>query len=332
MEGLRVKHRKEQRDLQSKITQKKKSATKKTRKGVNDECVELERRLGERQREEIAALNVEPLSGTSDESNGDQTKARPSQFEETSNEANGSLPEDSPPQPEGASAQVRGYDVRNALEGHSMADGLDQSKQSKKPNRQKARLAKRAAGQEALAAKAAEEAADLPDLREAERAAMLKEFENHGLKEKEIRPDGHCLYSAVADQLKQIGVGLKPQLVSKRIDNETNGDFEELADYRIVRCTAAGFMSQNPDDFLPFLEEPLDEYTHKIRDTAEWGGQLELLALAKAYGVEIHVIQGVSRLEKIVPDTRTEGKTIWLAYYRHNYGLGEHYNSLRKAP
>jgi OTU domain-containing protein 6 len=25
-----------------------------------------------------------------------------------------------------------------------------------------------------------------------------------------------------------------------------------------------------------------------------------------------------------------EKKKLWLAYYKHNFGLGEHYNSLRK--
>ncbi|KAI9881483.1 MAG: hypothetical protein M1830_000046 [Pleopsidium flavum] len=332
MEELQAKHRKEQRDLQSKVTQKKKSATKKTRKGVNDECAELESNLRKSQQGEIAALSVGPLSGTLDDSDNDQHKVRPSLLKETSQARNGFKTEESCPPPQGTLVNHEANNTRSALGELSIADEADQSKQPKKQNRQKARLAKRAAEQEALAAKATEEAADLPDLREAERSTMLKEFESHGLKEKEIRPDGHCLYSAVADQLKLIGVDLRPQLVPKISDIETNGNPGEGDDYRIVRCTVAEFISQHPDDFSPFLEEPLDEYTHKIRNTAEWGGQIELLALAKAYGVEIYVIQGASRLEKIVPSTDTEGKTICLAYYRYNFGLGEHYNSLRKAP
>ena len=50
------------------------------------------------------------------------------------------------------------------------------------------------------------------------------------------------------------------------------------------------------------------------------------MALARAYGVGIRVVQ----------DGRTAeigeggGKLVWLAYYRHGYGLGEHYNSLRR--
>jgi len=84
-----------------------------------------------------------------------------------------------------------------------------------------------------------------------------------------------------------------------------------------------------------FLEEGVDGYVGRIRDTAEWGGELELSALANAYGVEIRVVQGGSRVEVVKPgegrEKEGEGKTLWLAYYRHGYGLGEHYNSLRKV-
>ena len=54
MEELQKKHRQEQKDLQPRITQKKKSAIKKSRRGVNDECAELEQQLKERQQDEVA--------------------------------------------------------------------------------------------------------------------------------------------------------------------------------------------------------------------------------------------------------------------------------------
>jgi OTU domain-containing protein 6 len=77
----------------------------------------------------------------------------------------------------------------------------------------------------------------------------------------------------------------------------------------------------------------LDYYIYKIKNTGEWGGQLELMALAKKYNVAISVLQGDGRVEEINPD-KTDAdneKQLWLAYYRHGFGLGEHYNSLRKA-
>ena len=59
-----------------------------------------------------------------------------------------------------------------------------------------------------------------------------------------------------------------------------------------------------------------------------------LSALANAYRVEIKVVQD-GRTEVVRPLGEEEGeeelKTLWLAYYRYGYGLGEHYNSLRKA-
>lgn len=60
MDELLGKHRKEQKDLQARITQKKKSATKKTRKGINDDCDRLQQELNEKHQAEIAQLNGDP--------------------------------------------------------------------------------------------------------------------------------------------------------------------------------------------------------------------------------------------------------------------------------
>ena len=142
-----------------------------------------------------------------------------------------------------------------------------------------------------------------------------------GLQEKEIRADGHCLYSAVADQLEQLGIplgsapGAKPDVP-----------------YKAVRSVAAEYIEKHGDDYAPFLEEPLDAYVHKVRDTGEWGGQLELMALAKVYDTDINVLQDFSRVERIESGSNDTSKTMWLGYYKHGFGLGEHYNSLRKVP
>jgi OTU domain-containing protein 6 len=189
----------------------------------------------------------------------------------------------------------------------------------KKPNRQKARLARRAAEQEALVKQAAEEAKDIPDLKQQERGRMLEAMKGRGLQEKEIRADGHCLYSAIADQLEQLRIPL----------GAAPGSEPDVAGYKVVRSSAADYIEKHQDDFLPFLEEPLPDYIHKVRDTGEWGGQLELLALAKWYGIDINVLQDFGRVEKI--EGGSSEKAIWLGYYKHGFGLGEHYNSLRRA-
>ena len=307
MEDLQRKHRQEQKDLLSRITQKKKSATKKTRKGVSDECAELERQLKERHDAEIAALDSHgsPNEGEMEVSDGGDklsvTLERPI------------------------------TDSQDSMNASSVSPIPASNDHPKKPNRQKARLARRAAEKEAAAEEADKEAADLPDLREKERKAMQEAYMSRGLKEHEIRSDGHCLYAAVADQLKDSKIGLKPKIRVDITDDEAQLKRADT-DYKVTRQVAAAYISQNAKDFLPFLEEPLDQYVTTIRDTGEWGGHLEILALAKAYEVNINILQGNGKVEKIECGTDTENMALWLAYYHHSFGLGEHYNSLRKAP
>ncbi|KAI7159307.1 hypothetical protein KC343_g15710, partial [Hortaea werneckii] len=270
MEELQTRHKKEQRDLQSRVTQKKKQASKKTRKGVNDECDRLEVELKERQAAELAALNGE------------------TQEEDVPSEQLQDLTVDGDKDAEPKASQTNG--APQSQQSNLSPSNVDspQPTQPKKPNRQKARLARRAAEQEEQAQQAAEEAKNLPDMKQQERERMLEYMKERGLYEKEIRADGHCLYSAVADQLEQLQVPL----------GSAPGDQPELP-YKTVRAVAADYIEKHQDDFVPFLEEPLPGYLHKIRDTGEWGGQMELMALAKTYGVDIHVLQDFGRVEKI---------------------------------
>ena len=300
LDEMQSRHRKEQKDLQSRITQKKKGATKKTRKGVNSECEELERQLRETQEQEIAALN----EGTVPDVEDVPELEEPSAEEPQTNRVNG---------------------VTESLENTNISEApLAEDGHPKKRNRQKERLARRAAEQEAAVEAAKIEAANQPDPKAIEHAKLQKEFKTHGLQEKLIRPDGHCLFSAVADQLQQVGIPLGA---------ESDAELKEGERYKAVRKAAARYMEGHPDDFVAWLDEPLDTYVEKIRDTAEWGGHLELLALAKTYNVEICVLQdgGAQTIEPGI-EAKGEPEKIWLAYYRHGFGLGEHYNSLRRIP
>ena len=298
-EEIQTRHRKEQKDLQSRITQKKKGATKKTRKAVNSECEELERLLKEKQGQEIAPLNRDAVPDIDDVP----------ELEEPSigkTETNG----------------VSG--ITETLEKTTISElAPSEDGQPKKRNRQKERLARRAAEQEAVVEAAKIEAANQPDPKAIEHAKLQAEFKSHNLVEKLIRPDGHCLFSAVADQLQQVGIPLGA---------DSDAELKEGERYRVVRKAAARYMEGHPDDFVAWLDEPLSTHVDKIRDTAEWGGHLELLALAKTYNVEICVLQdgGAQTIEPGSDGKKPE--KIWLAYYRHSFGLGQHYNSLRKAP
>ncbi len=189
LEELLVRHGKEQKDLQSRITQKKKSATKKTRKGVNSECEELERQVKERQEQERAALESESLPEN-----------------ETGPKAEEISPEES------TEASTNGVNsVAEALSRTTISTPeppTSEKGQPRKRNRAKERLARRAAEQEAAVEEAKKEAANQPDRKAIEKEKMQEEFMTRGLMEKLIRPDGHCLFSAIADQLTQAGIPL----------------------------------------------------------------------------------------------------------------------------
>ncbi|KAL8648651.1 MAG: hypothetical protein Q9210_004864 [Variospora velana] len=301
MEELEKKHRQERKDLLARVTQKKKSATKKTRKGINDECAEHERQLKEKQTLELSGISG--VAGLQDEE----------------------IMYDDEPQQEIIHGNRLKQDMQNLTVSH--AESKDEP--IKKPNRQKARLARRAAEQESMATEAAKEAEALPDLRKQESDAMRSQYSTRGLKEHEIRSDGHCLYAAVADQLSILRLPLIPR--------KSPGDMPPTAEssvvpYKSTRVVAASYIRYHSGDFEPFLEEPLEDYLLKVQYTGEWGGHMELLALARAHNVDINVLQSNGQVEKIKSGTDDATKpTLWLAYYHHSFGLGEHYNSLRPA-
>ncbi|KAI9167709.1 OTU domain-containing protein 2 [Paramyrothecium foliicola] len=298
LEQMQARHRRELKDLQGKITNKKKNASKKTRKGVNDECADMERSLREKQAAEVAALT--PAAEDNEASDDPQDEVA------ITTNSNGS-----------ENKTAADDSLRQGVEGLQVSEPASSVPPAKKKNRQKERMARRAAEQEAASLRAEEEASTMTDHRARESEYMAKMFKTHELVEKDIAPDGHCLFSAVADQLGQYSIPL--------------GAEPGEPGYRTVRRAAAAYMLENGDDFAPFLEEDLDVYAARMRDTAEWGGQLELMALARRYGVELRVIQD-GRTERIGEEEgKASGKTLWLAYYRHGYGLGEHYNSLRKT-
>ncbi|KAI1756394.1 OTU domain-containing protein 6B [Xylaria castorea] len=342
LEAVQARHRKEQRDLQSRITSKKKNATKKTRKGVNEECAWLEQDLRDRQEQELATLTGDRDPHKRGEEEGEKPdsvgqKTAVQSIGSTAVDTNGIIDRlkdatISSSIPTEASLQTPSSEPAAQIQAQAQAQGHG----GKKRNRQKERMARRTAEREVDAEAAEKEALGMTDHRGLERSSLERAFSAHGLVEHEIRPDGHCLFSAVADQLVQRKIPISLSSSSKgTIDGEAGEG--HAPPYRVVRRVATDYMESHSDDFVPFLEEPLESYVPKIRDTAEWGGQLELLALASAYGVEIKVVQN-GRTETIQPSgehgeggaEKAGDRTVWLAYYRHGYGLGEHYNSLRK--
>ncbi|KAL7984185.1 hypothetical protein Chor_002755 [Crotalus horridus] len=133
---------------------------------------------------------------------------------------------------------------------------------------------------------------------------------------KQIPSDGHCLYRAIEDQLKEL---------------------QNLWTVSTLRSQTADYMRSHMDDFLPFLTNPntgdlysqdeFEKYCSDIANTASWGGQLELRALSHILQTPIEVIQMDS--PPIIVGEEYNRKPLILVYMRHAYGLGEHYNSVK---
>ncbi|KAL8181934.1 UNVERIFIED_CONTAM: OTU domain-containing protein 6B [Gekko kuhli] len=133
---------------------------------------------------------------------------------------------------------------------------------------------------------------------------------------KQIPSDGHCMYRAIEDQLKE-------QQNSWTVAT--------------LRAQTAEYMRSHVDDFLPFLTNPstgdlynhdeFEKYCCDIANTAAWGGQLELRALSHILQTPIEVVQMDS--PPIIVGEEYSRKPLILVYMKHAYGLGEHYNSVK---
>ena len=84
---------------------------------------------------------------------------------------------------------------------------------------------------------------------------------------------------------------------------------------------------------MPFLlaEETgttpdLESYTKVIEETPRWGGEMEIIALARSYNVAVDVVQANGDILHFEEQNQPK---VSLARYQHMYSLGAHFNSLR---
>lgn len=290
-----ARHKKEARDLVAALTGMKKQANKKNRKEVNRRCEEKQREADERWAQELAAVR------------GDAGAAEAVGAEAETAEA------DTDTTPE-ALLRLAGGDEAAAETAAEAAAETASAAAPRKPNRAKAKLAKRAAAMEQLRAEAAAEASTQVDHRAIELEHMAALLAARGLTLHEVVADGHCLFASIADQL-----------------HTTRGVEVAVAE---LRAQAAARIRAHRDEYAPFLfdEETMtvrdvDEYTAKIEHTVMWGGDMEILALAQHYDAPVEVL--MSGRAPLVLNAGASGEGWTLAYYKHAFGLGEHYNSVR---
>lgn len=208
-----------------------------------------------------------------------------------------------------------------AIAGASINSKGDASKPSKGAKRREKRAQQEASREQRIQ----EEQSNIVSDRMIENERLEKKLEPLGLTVNEIKPDGHCLYRAVEDQLSFHSRSTSPY------------------NYMELRQMAANYMREHASDFLPFFlsdnkvevdsgGSPLDrfkQYCEEVKSTAAWGGQLELGALMHCLKKHIVIYSGSFPDVEMGKEYKIElNPSIMLSYHMHAYGLGEHYNSV----
>ena len=157
-----------------------------------------------------------------------------------------------------------------------------------------------------------------------------------------------CIFiRSIVDQLDSI-----PILdIQSTIIKISNIDSDKAVAF--LRSATANFMRSHINEFLPFLndmdstsmsstssnndedkESYFTSYCNRIEcmQNAEWGGQVELNALASLLQRQIFIYAmnvPILRMGELIEDSNSK-PPIRLTYHKHFYTLGEHYNSTMK--
>eukprot|EP00033_Pygsuia_biforma_P002588 GCRY01002863.1.p1 GENE.GCRY01002863.1~~GCRY01002863.1.p1 ORF type:complete len:274 (+),score=60.75 GCRY01002863.1:293-1114(+) len=132
----------------------------------------------------------------------------------------------------------------------------------------------------------------------------------------DIKADGDCLFNSILHQLA------------------ANCHEKSELSLQGIRKMCCDEMELHSENYQPFIdleavqESSFESYVGKMRLQGTWGGHLELLALATSLNAPIRVIHAHSDVEV---GTEFSGKELLLSYHQHQFGLGEHYNSLIKS-
>lgn len=219
--------------------------------------------------------------------------------------------------------------IVDAIAGISVTTQAENSKRGKGARNREKRAQQEAAREQRIQ----EEQSQIVSDRTIESEKLEKKLGPLGFTINEIKPDGHCLYRAVEDQLALHAGGSSPYT------------FQEL------RKMVADYMRKNVSEFLPFYlsenmengesddaTERFESYCKEVESTAAWGGQLELGALTHCLKQHIMILSGsfpdveMGKEYKSGNATGLSNSSIMLSYHRHAFGLGEHYNSIVPAP
>ncbi|KAK8639561.1 hypothetical protein V6N13_137936 [Hibiscus sabdariffa] len=180
-----------------------------------------------------------------------------------------------------------------AIAGVSVTPQQDHPKPSKDAKRREKRAQQDAAREQRIQ----EEQSNIVSDRMIEDEKLERKLKPLGFIINEIKPDGHCLYRVVEDQLALLSG-----------ENTTDGDSDDS------------------------LAERFENYCKKVESTAAWGGQLELEALTHCLRKHIMIFSGSFPNMEMGNEYKSNGEssssegTLKLSYHKHAFGLGEHYN------
>ncbi|KAF3559819.1 hypothetical protein F2Q69_00014232 [Brassica cretica] len=297
VDEMLARHRQEIKQLQNKETELKKAAAKGSKaeqkakkKQVEEDISKLSTKLKEKQLKELASQGFSSTSSSSGNISKDET-----------NEKKGDI-----------DTLVR------AIAGVSVTAQQEHSKPSKSVKRREKRAKEEADREQRIK----EEQSNVTSDRMVENQKLDKKLKPLGLTVSEIKPDGHCLYRAVENQLANLSGGASPYT------------------YQKLREMAASYMREHKTDFIPFFlsetesesesaEERFEKYCREVESTAAWGGQLELGALTHCLRKHIMVFSGSFPDVEMGKEYKSSNdSSLMLSYHRHAFGLGEHYNSV----
>lgn len=185
-----------------------------------------------------------------------------------------------------------------------------------------------------------------PSLRDIEMDKINQQLRSEALAVKAVPSDGNCLYRAIEDQLRH---GFQASTAEVAVSEEAlaaaPAAVAAAVDHYALRCLAAEHIRRHAEEFCPFLgfeegSSGFRDYCDRVASStlAEWGGQLELKALATALGRTIVVYSADAPVLTMQPQdaayvasttSLSVGPPLRLSYHKHYYALGEHYNSVR---
>eukprot|EP00933_Yihiella_yeosuensis_P082851 TRINITY_DN96853_c0_g1_i1.p1 TRINITY_DN96853_c0_g1~~TRINITY_DN96853_c0_g1_i1.p1 ORF type:complete len:318 (+),score=110.36 TRINITY_DN96853_c0_g1_i1:92-1045(+) len=165
-----------------------------------------------------------------------------------------------------------------------------------------------------------------PSRRETELAALkiLLMKQRPPLQISEIAADGHCLYRSIGDQLRRF----RPDVYEFKKSPEKV--------HEEIRGLCAKALRKEVDNYSPFAELKDDEdfngYCDRVENSADWGGELELRALADTLKVRIEVFRADSAQPLVLGESFGNGdEPLRVAFHQYFLALGEHYNSIVPA-